>query len=66
MAHKERTQTQDCGKEKGRVEVPAFSSEVLGRIPNGLKIPFVLHAIGQEKQLKNGVQEERQKGISHV
>jgi hypothetical protein len=65
MAHEERAKTKAGEKETGR-EISALRFEVLRFLPDGLKLPFALHAISQSKQLTSGVREERRKGVSHV
>jgi hypothetical protein len=57
LAHEERTKTK-AGEEKERREDTAYLSDVLRYLPNGLKIPFVLHSIRQNNS-KSSVQEER-------
>ena len=65
MVNEERTKTK-AGDEEKRREVSASVTDALRFLPDGLKLPFVLRSISQSQQLKNGVQEERRKGVSNV
>ena len=58
MANEERRKTEASEKNERR-EDSALRLDALRFIPNGFKLPYALHAIGQARQPKTGVHEER-------
>ena len=57
MAHEERPKTKAAGEKKRR-EDSALRFDALRFLPNGFKLPYVLHAIGRNKT----TQKERSQG----